>query len=75
MLIDHQGYDSSTKEKKHRIGILTGNIKKGTVVRNIHLFLFQASTKTTPDPHVHTVIWNQVPPLFDYKQQKVKHTH
>lgn len=42
-------YDRSTKEKKHRIGILTGNIKKGTVVRNLHFF--QASTETTPDPH------------------------
>lgn len=64
MLMDHQGHDSSTKEKKHRLGILTGNIKKGAVVRNRPLF--QASTETTTDPHR----YNQVPPLFDYKQQK-----
>jgi len=75
MLIHHQGYDSSTKEKKHRIGILTGNIKKEQLYETSTFFLFQASTKTTPDPHGDTVIWNQVPPLFDYKQQKVKHTH
>jgi len=41
MLIDHQGYDSSTKEKKHRIGILTGNIKKEQLYETSTFFFKQ----------------------------------